>query len=248
MKTIILVGAGDVHLHILREWKQEPLANCRLVLIHPFRDLYPLRMYPGYVEGWYNPRELRIPLIPYCRITRTESIEDTIVGVDPQEKTLFGSKGISYAYDIVSFDLQPSQLMLEKSGHQNNLRESPTPGYFVLKDSELADQNGVVPVTPHLQSLTSEFLFVVGEGSVYENNSSYQSELAIKQGAVLWYNIQSIILGRPLKAFHPTRKSLSFTYFGNGDIRAHYGKISCTGRLAAWLKRSKDRSFMKRYR
>ncbi|MFC4355090.1 FAD-dependent oxidoreductase [Chryseomicrobium palamuruense] len=357
MKTIILVGAGHSHLHILREWKREPLPNCRLVLISPSPFQYYSGMISGFAEGLYALEETRVPLIPYSRITGTEFIQDTIVRVDAEQKVLFGSKGISYSYDLVSFDigtfiqipeqfkqlsspLKPSYHMVEavpafreteapvvigggaaavemafsiqswrtangyptpvalissstllegtsQSDHirnefrhmglvwfegdeveevhssyvrTRNGRSIPCtsmlwltgPQSFTLfKDSGLAETDGFLNVNESLQSTDNASIFAAGDClhfTTSEGGLAKNDVHAVKQGPVLWYNLQSMIVGRPLKAYQPSKQQLTILSLGNRRGLALYGKFHWTGRAAWLLKNKMDRDFMNRYR
>lgn len=357
MKTIILVGAGHTHLHILREWKREPLPNCRLVLISPSPYQYYSGMFSGFAEGLYSLEETRVPLIPYSRITGTEFIEDTIVRIDAKKNVLFGSKGISYAYDLVSFDigsfiaipedfepfsrpLKPSHHMAEtlptfrqedapvivgggaaaiemalstQTWRSNNGYSTPVtvisrskllegiPGaerirkefrdkgiqwmeedelqemqdgmvrtqngktlsctsilwltgatsFGVFKESGLANTDGFLNVNDKLQSTDHASIFAAGDClhfTAAEGGLAKNGVHAVKQGPVLWYNIQSIVMGRPLKAYQPSTHQLSILSLGNRKGLALYGKLHWAGRTAWLLKNKIDRDFMKRYR
>lgn len=357
MKTILLIGAGHTHLHVLREWKREPLPNCRLVLISPSPFQYYSGMFSGFAEGLYAREETRVPLVPYSRITGAEFIEDTIVRIDAKENVLFGSKGISYSYDLVSFDigsyieipsefeqvsrpLKPSHRMAEtiptfreadapviigggaaavemalsvhawreKNGFSAPvtlisrslvLNGSPAAerirkefqnkgivwveedepqalvggairtvsgktlpcsamlwltgakSFPLFKDSRLSETEGFLNVNDKLQSIENPSIFAAGDCLHFipaADGLAKNGVHAVKQGPILWYNIQSVVMGRSLKAYKPSTHQLSILSLGNRRGLALYGKFHWIGRTAWLLKNKIDRDFMNRYR
>lgn len=105
MKTLVLVGGGHAHLHCLEQLKNEPPENLNVMLISASRHQYYSGMFSGYTEGVYSLDEIRINLARLCKKIGCTFIEDAIVAVDAQAKTMKGEGGAVYRYDLVSFDI-----------------------------------------------------------------------------------------------------------------------------------------------
>jgi NADH dehydrogenase FAD-containing subunit len=63
---------------------------------------------------------------------------------------------------------------------------------------------------------------------------------AIRQGPVLYHNLQAVLRGRPLKVFRPQKRYLYILELGDGKGLAIYGPLAWRGRLAATLKHRID--------
>lgn len=359
MKTLILVGAGHSHLHIVREWKKEPIPDCRLVVISPHCYQYYSGMFSGYAEDLYQLSETRVPLIPFCRIAGVEFIEDTIIRVDAENNILYGSKEVSYIYDLVSFDIgstvktpdhfrntsdtikpnylmptviesfrqsefpvivgagaagveiamsvqawrknkglkQPIQIISssppmasegekvskkvskflrereinvieddEAVSYSNNVLVTKSHGeiqctqllwltgpssFPLFEHSQLDQREGYLSVTSTLQSVVYSNMFGAGDCIDFTPLSKglpKNGVHAVRQGPILWYNIQSWIMGRPLKSYIPPHQTLAILSLGQKQGLVLYKNRSFSGRVAWIWKNHIDQQFMNRYK
>ena len=70
---------------------------------------------------------------------------------------------------------------------------------------------------------------------------------AIRQGPVLYHNLQAVLRGEPLRRYDPQKRFLYVLNLGDGTGLAVYGPLMWRGRLAWKLKNYIDRRFMHEY-
>lgn len=357
MKTIVLVGAGHAHLHVIKAWQKEPLPGCRLVVISASKYQYYSGMFSGYAEGLYSEEQTRVSLVPFCRIAGALFYEDTIERLDSSVKTLFGKSGTSYSYDIVSFDIgstiaipeafqdmspkvKPSHEMMNtisnirstvhpvligggaaavemalsiqhwrmKNGFktpvqlvsaspllkdtgaeskiQNEMKQAGilvsiedevlrmendavhTKNGNVLKASALfwltgassfpiflasglSTTDGFLNVTSTLQSTDEPTIFAAGDCAHFTASKTSLAKNgvhAVKQGPVLWYNLQALIGNQKLRSYEPKSPQLSILSIGKREGLLLYGNWHFKGRLAWRIKHQIDTRFMNKYK
>ncbi len=94
---------------------------------------------------------------------------------------------------------------------------------------------------------TADFpVFVVGDtASFTDQNVPRAGVYAVREGPVLWENIQRLLNGHPLEEYHPQKGFLSLLSTGDGRAIAEYKGFSIHSRLAWKLKDYIDRKFMR---
>ncbi|MCH2181427.1 MAG: selenide, water dikinase SelD [Mariniblastus sp.] len=119
----------------------------------------------------------------------------------------------------------------------------------LLSDLRLElDEDGFIATLPTLQSRSSEQVFAVGDsGTVIGNSTRKAGVYAVRQGPVLWENIQRLLAGRPAKPFVPQRDFLKLINLGDDQAIAEYKGVSFQGGLFWRLKNHIDVKFMKMY-
>ncbi|MCZ8516951.1 FAD-dependent oxidoreductase [Paenibacillus filicis] len=105
MKTLLLVGGGHAHLHILKQLQTGALPGVRTILISPSEFQYYSGMLSGYIEGVYRLDEIRLSLDHLTRRAGIEWMKDRAVSVDPARQTVLTEQGTTVRYDVVSFDI-----------------------------------------------------------------------------------------------------------------------------------------------
>lgn len=105
MRTLILVGAGHAHLHIIKNLIKEPLEGIEVILISPSRYQYYSGMFSGYTEGLYNIEDIRIDIAPLCKKASISWYEQAVVSLDAEQKILLTDQGEVLSYDALSFDI-----------------------------------------------------------------------------------------------------------------------------------------------
>ena len=110
------------------------------------------------------------------------------------------------------------------------------------------DDRGFIATLPTLQSTTSEHLFAVGDsGTVVGNETPKAGVYAVRQGPVLWDNIQRLLQGREARPFVPQDDFLKLINLGDDHAIAEYKGRSFQGRFWWRLKNYIDVKFMKMY-
>lgn len=121
------------------------------------------------------------------------------------------------------------------------------PGILSELGLELGE-DGFIATLPTLQSRSSEHVFAVGDsGTVIGNEIRKAGVYAVRQGPVLWENIQRLLAARPATKFVPQRDFLKLINLGDDQAIAEYKGMSFQGGLAWRLKNHIDLKFMKMY-
>ncbi|MEM7456497.1 MAG: selenide, water dikinase SelD, partial [Planctomycetota bacterium] len=110
------------------------------------------------------------------------------------------------------------------------------------------DEAGFISTRPTLQSLTSERVFSVGDtGTMIDSPTAKAGVFAVRQGPVLWENIQRLLDGRSLEPYVPQRGFLKLINTGDDRAVAEYAGRSFYGGWCWKLKDRIDVKFMKMY-
>jgi selenide,water dikinase len=109
-------------------------------------------------------------------------------------------------------------------------------------------EDGFLAVRPTLQTIADYPIFVVGDtASIAGQPLPRAGVYAVREGPVLWDNIQRILSNRPLLPYRPQRGFLSLLGTGEGRAVGQYLGLSFQGRWAWRWKDQIDRKFMRMY-
>jgi selenide,water dikinase len=102
---IVLVGGGHAHVHVLKAFGEQPLADSRITLVA--RDLMTpySGMLPGVVCGFYRYDEAHIDLAALAMASGARLVHGEAVGIDREGKRILLASGLSVRYDLVSIDV-----------------------------------------------------------------------------------------------------------------------------------------------
>ena len=110
------------------------------------------------------------------------------------------------------------------------------------------DERGFLLIRPTLQTLQDDRIFAVGDTASFEKNPVAKSGVyAVREGPVLWENLQRSLTGRTLIEYKPQRGFNKLINLGDGTAICDYKWFTFEG---AWVWRWKDRidtRFMKMY-
>ena len=110
------------------------------------------------------------------------------------------------------------------------------------------DERGFVLTNQHLQSVSHPFVFATGDiGTQKHTPSAKAGVFAVRQAPILYENIRSYLLLRPLKIYKPQKDFLSLMAIGEKRAIASRGPFAIE---ADWVWRWKDhidRTFMRRF-
>lgn len=123
---------------------------------------------------------------------------------------------------------------------------SPPP---VLATFALPKTNdGFLAVRPTLQTTADFPVFAVGDSASFEQAPVPKAGVfAVREGPVLWDNIQRLFAGRELRPYLPQRGFLSLLSTGDGRAIADYKGFSTHSAWAFRWKDHIDRKFMRMY-
>lgn len=95
------------------------------------------------------------------------------------------------------------------------------------------DKQGFIATNDHLQSISHPEVFAVGDIAQQQNHPRPRAGVfAVRQGPVLFENLQRALLKKPLKQFRPQKDFLSLLAAGE---RYGYGCRTGSSQLAKWL-------------
>ncbi len=120
----------------------------------------------------------------------------------------------------------------------------------LLRELDLPrDERGFLLTRPTLQSTADDRVLVVGDSGTIETERWVPKAgvYAVRQGPVLWENLQRSLSGQPLAAYRPQRRFLKLLNLGDGRALAEYGALSLAGKWCWRLKDRIDGRFMDMY-
>jgi NADH dehydrogenase FAD-containing subunit len=122
------------------------------------------------------------------------------------------------------------------------------PGVF-RASSLTTGQDGGLWVDQNLRSVNHRCLFGGGDCISYRREALPKlGVFAVRQGPVLFHNLQAALEGEPLKPYKPQKRFLYILNLGDGTGLAVYGSLVWRGRLSFMLKHRIDEKFVSRYR
>ncbi len=162
-RQLVLVGAGETHLQILKWWRLNPIRQVNLTLISAFNHVVFPGMLPGILAGLYRPEETRIDLVKLCQQCGVRLIVDRANSLDPITREIEFAHQPMLRFDLASINIGsvPSAEPLWQS-HRMMISVKPTSTFldrFRARFQELVDQWNRAPGPEMLQ------VAVVGAGA-----------------------------------------------------------------------------------
>jgi len=119
----------------------------------------------------------------------------------------------------------------------------------LLADLDLPkDSRGFLLTRPTLQTTADAPIFVVGDTGTRETNSTAKAGVyAVRQGPVLWKNLQHCLAGRPLVPYEPQSDFLKLLNTGDGRAIGEYKGLTLHNAALWRLKDWIDGRFMDKY-
>lgn len=165
----------------------------------------------------------------------------------------FQRRGVGWQLNAVVVGCEPGSLVLE-SGERLScdgvLWATDAAPPSVIQESGLTvDTRGFLRVRKTLQSESDPTVFGTGDCVTFDDYPGLPRNgvYAVRQGAVLFDNIGSLMHGRPLKPFRPQRYCLALLNTGDGRAVFAYGPIAWEGRWARRLKNWIDRAWIDKF-
>ncbi len=145
-RQLVLLGAGQAHMHTLAQLAKHPLVGARVVLVAPYAGQIYARMLPGLLAGHYQHEDCVIPLEPLVRRSGVQWLSRSVRRLDAQARTLQLDDGSTLPYDWLSINTGPVQnrALLEQSipgAREHGLFLRPMESFAALwpKVAEMAD-------------------------------------------------------------------------------------------------------------
>jgi len=110
------------------------------------------------------------------------------------------------------------------------------------------DANGFLLTRPTLQSVTNPHVFAVGDTGTLETQPTPKAGVyAVRQGPILWKNLQRSLAGEPLKPYRPQHNFMQLLNLGDGTAIGQWKSLTFSGRWVMRLKHSIDTAFMDKF-
>ena len=103
-KQLLLLGAGDAHLHVLASLASHPMPGVQVTLVTPHARHFCTRMLPGFVAGDYLAQACTVALEPRLRNNGVRWLARRVLGLDAQAQTVLLDDGSVVCYDWLSIN------------------------------------------------------------------------------------------------------------------------------------------------
>ena len=167
-------------------------------------------------------------------------------------KTVFDSHGIQQQTGsrVKSID-GPRLQLADGSSHDFDLiiwaTSAVAPELLSIFDLDV-DDRGFLKTRPTLQTVADGHIFVVGDsGTMVDFDMPKAGVFAVRQGPVLWDNLQRFVWQRKLVNYQPQQSFLKLINTADGKTIAERGQRSFYGRWCWRLKNRIDKKFMRMY-
>ena len=128
--TIVLLGAGHTHAHIIKMGRMHPIGDAQLICVSNFAMATYSGMLPGTLAGQYTPSEMRIDLVRLCAASGVRLIRARVTGLDHKNKQLLLAERPPIKYDVLSIGIgsvptpapNPSEILVPIKPMQTFLR------------------------------------------------------------------------------------------------------------------------------
>jgi NADH dehydrogenase FAD-containing subunit len=140
-KHLVFVGGGHAHLTALFRIKDYVDRGHKVTVISSSAYQYYSGMGPGMLSGIYRPQDIRFHIRKMVEDRGGDFIEDRVINIKPQERTLSLAQGEIIGYDAVSFNIGSGvsyASAAEQSGHIFTVKP-----IINLLDAKKAVENGI---------------------------------------------------------------------------------------------------------
>jgi selenide,water dikinase len=105
VKSLVLVGGGHAHVHVLKRFGMRPMPGVRITLVTRDVDTPYSGMIPGFAAGHYSYEECHIDLYRLASFAGARLIHDRAVGIDRDAGRVRLADSAPVAYDVLSLDI-----------------------------------------------------------------------------------------------------------------------------------------------
>jgi selenide,water dikinase len=199
------------------------------------------------VESWLDGRELKIRLISSHSVLG----KGVSVAAERSVRAEFSNRNIEHVMDRV-VSVEEGDVVLESGATlQADLilwaTSAEAPPLLARIDLP-KDERGFLLTRDTLQTTADHPVFAVGDtGTLASHRTPKAGVYAVRQGPILWENLQRILNNKPLLEYKPQSNFLKLLNLGNGRAVADYYGFSWSGKSSWRLKNYIDVKFMRMY-
>jgi len=218
----VVVGGGasgcELALAIRRRLAAFP--NLRMTLLQSTD-----RLLPGFTEKAGN---IFAGLLHDKRIAVRTGVR--VTGGDAKTLELLGSERLDYDAVLWATNAAPPDL-LKADGLSHN-------------------PDGFLRVNDTLQSVANPAVFGTGDCIAFDRYPDLLKNgvYAVREGGILFDNIERYLTDRPLEPFKPQSTCLCLMNTADGDALFNYGPLAWKGKLARWIKDRIDQGWVAKFK
>jgi pyridine nucleotide-disulfide oxidoreductase family protein len=105
MKTLLLVGGGHAHVHVIERWQRDPIPAVQLVVVAAEAAAPYSGMVPGWLAGRYRFDEITIDVAALTQRAGGRWVAQDAAGLDAAKQQLLLADGNTLAYDVASINI-----------------------------------------------------------------------------------------------------------------------------------------------
>ncbi|MCB0405852.1 MAG: selenide, water dikinase SelD, partial [Bdellovibrionales bacterium] len=103
--SIVLLGAGNAHVQVVRMWAMSPVPESELCLINPDWRVPYSAMVPGAIAGIYERDQIEMDLSSLCGVANVRFLPAKARRVDTQAKLVHLEGRPPISYDVLSINI-----------------------------------------------------------------------------------------------------------------------------------------------
>ncbi len=127
-RTLVLLGSGHAHVHVLKSLAIKPLVGVQVVLVSPHPRQLVASLLPGFVAGRHAIDDCAIALEPLVQRAGVRWMECSARGLDTQKQRLSLDNGSLLDYDWLSIN---TGTVLDREATERSLPGARTHALFV---------------------------------------------------------------------------------------------------------------------
>ncbi|MGE3958160.1 MAG: FAD-dependent oxidoreductase [Vicinamibacterales bacterium] len=101
-RSVVLLGAGHTHLHVLKRWRAQGRSDATLTCISDYPIATYSGMLPGVLAGDYPPSAMEVPLAPLCQRAGADLVIGQVSALSWPDRHVVMSNGRRIAFDLLS--------------------------------------------------------------------------------------------------------------------------------------------------
>ena len=158
-RTLVLLGSGHAHVHLLKSLASKPLVGVQVVLVSPHPRQLVASLLPSFVEGRRSIEDCAIALEPLVQRAGVRWLECSAKGLNARDQCLSLDNGSLLKYDWLSIN---TGVVMDREASERSMPGARTHALFVRP------AEGFAALWPRVVALGAERALrvtVVGSGT-----------------------------------------------------------------------------------